>query len=88
MENGEGIEDVNPALAKSDYMMADKKRSIKQIIEGATGEMKVKGKLYTTPMAAIQLNDEQVSDVLNYARNSWGNKGGPIKPDEVKALRK
>jgi mono/diheme cytochrome c family protein len=88
MEKGEGIEGVNPPLAKSDYLMADKKRSIKQILEGATGELKVNGKTYSTPMNAIELSDEQVSDVLNYVRNSFGNKGPAIKPEEVKALRK
>ena len=88
MEKGEGIEGVNPPLAKSDYLMADKKRSIKQILEGATGEMKVNGKTYSTPMNPIELTDEQVSDVLNYVRNSFGNKGPAVKPEEVKALRK
>lgn len=88
MEQGEGIEGVNPPLAKSDYLMADKKRSIKQILEGATGELKVNGKTYSTPMNAIELSDEQVSDVLNYVRNSFGNKGPAVKPEEVKALRK
>jgi nitrite reductase (NO-forming) len=88
MEKGEGIEGVFPPLAKSDYMMADKNRSIKQILEGVTGEMKVNDKTYNGEMTAIDLTDEQVSDVLNYVRNSWGNKGGAVTPAEVKAQRK
>ena len=75
MEKGEGIESAFPPLAKSDYMMADKNRSIKQILAGASGEMKVNGMTYNGEMPAIDLTDEQVSDVLNYVRNSWGNKG-------------
>src|SRR5687768_10521933 len=43
MEKGEGIEGAFPPLAKSDYLMADKKRAIKQILEGASGEMVVNG---------------------------------------------
>ena len=31
LEQGEGIENVYPPLAKSDYLMADKKRSIDQV---------------------------------------------------------
>jgi mono/diheme cytochrome c family protein len=88
MEKGEGIESVFPPLAKSDYLMADKTRSIKQILEGASGEMTVNGKTYNGEMPAIDLTDEQVSDVLNYVRNSWGNKGAAVTPGEVKATRK
>ncbi|HKZ38533.1 MAG TPA: cytochrome c [Chryseolinea sp.] len=88
MEKGEGIEGAFPPVAKSDYLMADKKRAVKQILEGASGEMVVNGVTYNGEMPAIDLTDEQVSDVLNYVRNSWGNKGGAVTPSEVKAERK
>lgn len=87
MENGEGIEGVYPPLAKSDYLMADKKRSIVQVLEGASGEMVVNGVTYYGFMAGFSLNDKEVSDVLNYIRNSWANKGEPVKPEEVKSVR-
>ncbi len=88
MEQGEGIEGVYPPLAKADYLMADKKRSIQQVLYGATGEMKVNSKIYNTEMSAFDLSDQQASDVLNYIRNSFGNKGGAITPEEVRAARK
>ncbi|CAN5446248.1 hypothetical protein BH10BAC4_BH10BAC4_11760 [soil metagenome] len=88
MEMGEGIEDVYPPLAKSNYMMADKKRSIQQIIKGVNGEIKVNGKIYNGEMSAIELSDQEVSDVLNYVRNSFGNKGDAVTPEQVKAGRK
>jgi nitrite reductase (NO-forming) len=87
-EGGEGLEDVYPPLAKSDYLMADKKRSIVQIIKGASGPMKVNGKEYNTEMLALDLNDKEVSDVLNYVRNNWGNKGPAVTPEDVKLARK
>lgn len=87
MEQGEGLESVFPPLAKSDYLMADKKRSILQIIHGASGEMKVNGVVYTGDMAAMDLTDEQVSDVLNYVRNTWGNKGDAVTPQDVAQAR-
>lgn len=87
MENGEGIEGAFPPLAKSDYLMADKKRSISQIINGMTGEIEVNGKTYNGDMPAFDLTDEQISDVLNYVRNSWGNKGEAVTPADVKAAR-
>ena len=88
MENGEGIEDVYPPLAKSDYLMEDKERSIRQVIDGLSGEIKVNGKIYDGFMSGFDLTDEQVSDVLNFIRNSWDNKGSAVTPDEVAAARK
>ena len=87
MEKGEGLEGVFPPVAKSDYLMADRARSINQIMKGASGEMTVNGKTYNGEMPGVDLTDEQVSDVLNYVRNSWGNKGEAVTPTEVKAQR-
>jgi mono/diheme cytochrome c family protein len=90
MENGEGIESVYPPLAKSDYLMADKTRSVFQVMNGVSGEMKVNGVVYNGEMTSFGLSDEEVSDVVNYIRNSFGNKdkSGPVKPSDVAALRK
>ena len=88
MENGEGVADVFPPLAKSDYMMADKKRWIQQTLYGVSGEMKVNGTMYNGDMPPIELTDTEASDVLNYIRNSWGNKGEAVRPEDVKAVRK
>jgi len=89
MEQGEGIESVYPPLAKSDYMMADKKRSVDQVLHGLTGEIKVNGKSYDGVMTGFDaLTDAELSDVLNYVRNSFGNKGPAVTPEEVKAARK
>lgn len=87
LENGEGIEDVYPPLAKSDYLMADKERSIDNVIHGMTGEIVVNGKTYNMEMTPFDLSDQEVSDVLNYIRNSWGNKGEVVTPEEVGAAR-
>ncbi len=88
MEKGEGMEGVFPPLAKSNYLMADKKRSIVQILKGVSGPIKVNGVEYNGEMAAIDLSDQEISDVLNYVRNSFGNKGPAVTPEEVKAARK
>jgi nitrite reductase (NO-forming) len=89
MEQGEGIENVYPPLAKSDYLKTDKKRIIDQVIHGISGEIKVNGITYNGEMTGFEhLSDQELSDVLNYVRNSWTNKGDAVKPEEVKALRK
>lgn len=88
LDQGQGIEGVYPPLAKSDYLMADKKRSIQQILYGVSGEIKVNGKTYNLEMTGFDLTDEETADVLNYIRNSWGNKGAVVAPEEVRAARK
>lgn len=88
MEQGEGLEGIFPPVAKSDYMLADKKRAIQQTLYGVTGEMTVNGKLYNGEMNAFDLTDEQTSDLMNYIFNSFENKGGVITPADVKAARK
>lgn len=88
MEQGEGLEGIFPPLAKSDYMLADKKRAIQQTLYGVTGEMTVNGKSYNGEMNAFDLTDEQTSDLMNYIFNSFENKGGVITPADVKAARK
>lgn len=87
-ELGEGIEGIYPPLAKSDYLMADKNRSIIQVLKGASGEMTVNGKVYNLEMIGFDLSAEETSDVLNYIRNSFGNKGDAVTPAEVAKLKK
>lgn len=82
MAAGEGIEGAFPPLAKSDYL-ADKNRLIKVVLQGVRGPMKINGTQYDAEMPGVALSDEQVSDVLNYIRNSWGNKGTAVTPAEV-----
>jgi nitrite reductase (NO-forming) len=88
MENGEGIEDTYPPLASSDYMMADKNRLIKLILNGSSEPMVVNGKTYQGYMPGYPLNDQEVSDLINFIRNSFENKGGVTTPAEVAAARK
>lgn len=85
---GEGIEDIYPPVAKSDYLMDDKKRSIVQILYGVSGEIKVNGKIYNSDMVGYDLSDQEVSDVLNYVRNSFNTKSTAVLPAEVRAVRK
>lgn len=84
---GEGVIGVFPPLAGSDYLLADKNRSIKQIIHGSNEEMIVNGETYNTIMPPQPLTDEEVRDVVNFILNAWGNSGGEVTIEEVKAQR-
>lgn len=87
MAEGGGIEGVFPPLAKTDYIN-EKNRLIKVTLLGVRGPMKINEVNYDAEMTGFDLNDEQVSDVLNYIRNSWGNKGAAILPREIQPALK
>jgi len=87
MDQGEGLEGIFPPLAKSDYMLTDKKRAIQQTLYGISGEMTVNGTVYNGEMNGFNITDEEMSDLMNYIFNSFGNKGGVITPADVKAAR-
>lgn len=88
MAEGEGLPGVYPPVAKTDYLKKPTPFLINIILKGQTGEIVVNGINYNTPMPAQEyLSDEKVSDVLNYIRNSWTNKGTAITPAQVKTER-
>lgn len=84
---GLGLPGVFPPLAKSDYLMADKARSITGVIKGNTGPIKVNGADYNGVMPPVMLTDEQIANVLTYVRNSFGNEGEAITLEEVAKVR-
>ncbi len=84
---GEGIKGVFPPLAKSDYLNADKNRSIETVIKGRTGEITVNGEKFNSVMPAQVLNDEEVANVLTYVYSTWGNSRKVVTPADVKAVR-
>jgi mono/diheme cytochrome c family protein len=87
-ENGRGVKEVYPPLAESNYLLASKAAPVSVVLNGAKGEITVNGVKYDNEMLSLDITDQQVCDVLNYVRNSWGNRGEAITPDDVATLRK
>ena len=85
--DGKGVPHAFPPLAKSDYLMADKKRSIDIVLKGLSGPITVNGTKYDGVMPALNLGDADAASVLTYIRNSFGNSGEPVTIEEVKARR-
>ena len=86
--SGEGIPGQIPPLAKSDYLMADKERSVRIVLQGLTGEMEVNGKKYNGTMTPLNyLSDDDLANVLTYVRNSFGNSGDAVTASEVRRIR-
>ena len=85
---GQGISGQIPPLAKSDFLMADKDRSIRYVVHGASGEIVVNGNKYNGVMAPMNyLPDEEIANVLTFVRNSFGNSGDPVSVAEVRRVR-
>ena len=80
-----------PPLAGSEWVDGGTKRLGMIVLKGLQGPLTVKGVQYGT--AVMQpwdktLTDAKIADVLTYIRQAWGNKGGPVTPEGVAALRK
>lgn len=84
---GQGIPKAFPPLAKSDYLNADVKRAISNVIHGLQGKVTVNGEVYESIMPQLGLNDEQVANVLTYVYSQWGNSGSEVLPVMVKEVR-
>ncbi len=84
---GQGVPDVFPPLAKSDYLNADIDRAISTILHGKSGEITVNGKKYNNVMPSQMLDDAQTASVLTYIYNNWGNNGTDVTEEMVKKAR-
>lgn len=81
------MEGAFPPLAKSDYLNEDPKRGIRAVVNGLSGKITVNGKEYNNVMPPLGFTDEKVANVMTYVLNSFGNKGGEVKPEEIAAER-
>ncbi len=85
---GRGLANAFPPLAGSDFLMADKSRSIDVVLHGLKGQVAVNGQTYDGMMPPqSHLSDADLANALTYVRNSWGNKGDVVTEDEVAAKR-
>ena len=85
--DGKGLPGVFPPLAQSDFLLADKDRSVRIALRGLSGPITVNGTTYDNLMPQLPLTDEQVANVLTFIRNSWGNQGDTVSVEEVKQVR-
>ncbi len=89
-QDGSGVPNMNPPLAKTKWVLGDKKALTKIVLKGLQGgEIEIDGDKFHNPMPPQEsvLNDQEIADVLTYVRNSFGNKASMVTMAEVKALR-
>ncbi|RMF97697.1 MAG: nitrite reductase [Gammaproteobacteria bacterium] len=86
--DGRGLKGAFPPLAASDYIAADPKRLLEMTVKGRSGPITVNGETYNNVMPAMSyLSDEDLTAILNYVLNSWGNPGGHFAVEEVRTYR-
>ena len=82
LEDGKGIKGIYPPLAKSDFLK-DINQTISSIKYGLKGPITVNGEKYNSIMVSQGLDDEEISDVVNYILNSWGNSTNKLITEEI-----
>jgi nitrite reductase (NO-forming) len=86
--SGRGLANAFPPLAGSDFLMADKSRSIAIVLGGLKGPVTVNGQTFDGMMPPqSHLSDEDLANVLTYVRNSWGNSGDVVTKQDIAAKR-
>jgi len=90
--NGKGLPGSGfPPLAETKWVIGNTDRLIKLTLKGLMGPIEVMGKKYPgqVPMTPFEymLKDDEISAVLTYVRNSFGNKASPITTEQVAKIR-
>ncbi|WP_050029397.1 cytochrome c [Verrucomicrobium sp. BvORR034] len=85
---GGGQPGLIPPLAGSEWVAGGTERIARIALHGLSGSVTVKGANYNGVMPPQSgLSDKELSYVITYIRNSWGNKGSLVTPDMVKKVR-
>ena len=94
--DGNGVASLAPPLNNSEWVTGDKNKLSAIVLFGLTGPIQIGNKLYKAPeingeMPGIAANkefsDADISQLLNYIRNSWNNKGDLIQSGDVNGVR-
>jgi mono/diheme cytochrome c family protein len=86
--DGGGVQNMNPPLIKTTYVLGDKTRLIKIVLNGLNEDIEINGDTYTNTMPSQDfLKDQEIADVLTYVRNNFGNKASAVTAAEVKKTR-
>ncbi len=85
--NAQGIPNVFPPLAGSDFLQNNKEKAIDFVLHGHTGPLVVNHKSFNNTMPPQPLDDRQIAKVLTFVRKSFGHSMGPVTPAEVSNIR-
>ncbi len=79
MDQGEGLGALIPPLAGSDYLVGNRDKLACMVRYGLKDTIIVNGKTYAEEMVGNEnLSDIQITNVVNYVLQSWGNNQPPL----------
>lgn len=82
--NGEGLGELAPPLTDTVFLKNNKSKLACYIKHGANEPMVIHGKTYHEKMPAFnQLENIDITQVIVFITNSFGNKQGSYKPEQV-----
>ncbi len=88
MADGGGVPTLNPPITGTEYVLGDKTRLIKIVLNGFKEDVEINGQKFSNNMTPhSDLKDQQIADVLTYVRKSFGNKASAVTATEVKKVR-
>jgi nitrite reductase (NO-forming) len=86
--DGNGVANTFPPLAKSDFLMGDKDRAVRVLLQGLSGQVIVNGRTFNNVMPKLPLTDEDIAGALSYVRANFGNTGSGISVADVVRVRR
>jgi mono/diheme cytochrome c family protein len=86
--DGGGVPNMNPPLIKTSYVLGDKIRLIKVVLNGFSESVDIDGESYSNIMPAHDfLKDQEIAAVLTYVRKNFTNNASAITTAQVKTAR-
>ena len=91
--DGNGLPRFGPSLVRSEWVLGDERRLALILLHGMEGPIEVNGKLLDVPdILPVMpphsvLGDREITAIMTYIRNEWGNSAGPVTPGTVGTIR-
>jgi mono/diheme cytochrome c family protein len=84
-EDGKGLKALIPPLAGADYLQQHQDELACIIKYGISSKIKVNGVEFEQPMPGVpQLSDFEITNIINYINQAWGNDYGYVKIANVR----
>lgn len=86
--DGLGAPNIFPALARNPSMLSDDPTSVMHLVlsGGTSAETEHSAHQFSMPGYAT-LGDDEIAEILNFARTSWGNYASDVSASQVHAMR-
>ena len=86
--DGLGVPGMNPPISKTEWVLGDKTKLIKIVLNGLTAPITINGEQFHNPMPSHDfLTDQQIADVLSFIRVNFGNNAPAVTAAEVQTAR-